>query len=311
MSVDLSLVIPTLNSARQIRHTLLAIEAALHDSDMTTEVIVVDDGSVDGTWGVLAELAKSHKTVFELKAIRLRRNVGQHSSTLCGLQASRGTYIVTLDDDLQNDPAEIPAALKFLIDSGKEAVIVCYETHEKSFVRRLASKCTHLLVRTVFQPPPGIKSSPFRIMNRAVVTRICNTRKPKPFITGELFLATSSIANFVGIHGRRTSGRSNYRIRHLIALFSTILFAYTTKPTLAAIKGSLILSSCLFGWGTYVFISQVSQSETVPGYASTMIIVSLIGSSLLFVIGLVLKSLSFAISELLGPMQFDIAEKTS
>lgn len=310
MSAYLSVVIPTLNSVQYIERTVVAVQAALSETGMTTELIVVDDGSVDGTWQILLELTKLFRTPVEMKAIRLQKNVGQHASTLCGLRASRGKYIVTIDDDLQNDPAEIPAVLAHLIASGMDAIIVRYETFEKSFVRRLGSRIMQLLLKSVFRPPPGITSSPFRVMKRSVVTQISATTKSKPFITGELFLATSLITNFSGTHKKRISGPSNYKFRQLLTLCSTILFAYSIKPTLATIKASFLLSFSFLVWGTYVFINQMGRNETVPGYASTMIIVSIIGASILLVLGFVLKSLTSALTDLQKPAQFNIAERT-
>jgi glycosyltransferase involved in cell wall biosynthesis len=310
MTTHLSVVIATLNSAQNIERTLAAVQAAVSETGMTTEIIVVDDGSVDETWQILLKLTQLFEAPVELKAIRLQKNVGQHASLLCGLRASSGRYIVTLDDDLQNDPAEIPAALVHLIASGMDAVIISYETFEKSFVRILGSRIIQFMIKSVFRPPPGITSSPFRIMKQSVVNQISATSKSRPFITGELFLATSLIANFSGIHKKRISGSSNYKLRQLLTLCSTIFFSYSLKPVFASIKASFVLALSLFFWGTYVVINQMGRGETVPGYASTMIIISIIGASILLVLGLVLKSLTIALMDLQKPSQFNIAERT-
>ena len=309
MSRSISIVVPTINSAHFIADTLAAIEEALQTADFTTEVIFIDDASTDSTWQVLVELAGISRAATQVRAIRLRKNVGQHASILCGLRESKGDYVITIDDDLQNDPSEISGALDYLISSDVDVVVVSYESFKKSLIRKLGSVLIQLLVKSIFQPPPNIQSSPFRLIKRPIVEKICATAKPKPFITGEIFLATSSIANFKGVHFKK-KGRSNYKFRQIISLCSTILFSYSTKPTLLAIKTSLFVSTSLLAWGTYVSIAYTVRSEMVPGYASTMFVVSLVGSSVLLVVGLAVKSLSVALSELLRPAQFDISGKT-
>lgn len=310
MVISISIVIPTMNSSRFIGETLEAIDKAIQATHFTTEVIFVDDASTDDTWQVLLELAESSRAALQVRAIRLRKNVGQHASILCGLRDSKGDYVITLDDDLQNDPSEIAGALDYLISSNVDVVVVSYKSFEKSFIRKLGSKLIRLLVKIVFQPPPNIQSSPFRLIKRPIVEKVCATAKLKPFITGEIFLATSSIANFEGVH-RKKKGQSNYKFRQIISLCSTILFSYSTKPTLLAIKTSLIVSTSLFAWATYVLISNTIRSEKLPGYASTTLIISLVGSSVLLVVGLAVKSLSTTMSELLRPAQFEIFGKTS
>ena len=105
---DLSLVIPLLNEEESLRPLMEQIRGVLASQDRTYEVIFIDDGSTDGSLAVLEDL---HNTYPEVKVIQFRRNFGKAAAYTAGFQRARGTYIITMDADLQDDPAEIPNLL--------------------------------------------------------------------------------------------------------------------------------------------------------------------------------------------------------
>ena len=105
---DLSLVIPLLNEEESLRPLMEQIRGVLATQDRTYEVIFIDDGSTDGSIAVLEDL---HNTYPEVKVIQFRRNFGKAAAYTAGFQRARGTYIITMDADLQDDPAEIPNLL--------------------------------------------------------------------------------------------------------------------------------------------------------------------------------------------------------
>ncbi len=105
---DLSLVIPLFNEAESLRPLMRQIRRALADHGLTYEVLFIDDGSTDGSITVLEDLHNAHA---EVKVIQFRRNFGKAAAYTAGFQRARGTYVITLDADLQDDPAEIPNLL--------------------------------------------------------------------------------------------------------------------------------------------------------------------------------------------------------
>jgi glycosyltransferase involved in cell wall biosynthesis len=113
---EVSVVIPLLNEEQSLRELTDGISRAL--ADTTFEIIFVDDGSDDGSWKVISELAALNRNI---KGIRLRRNYGKSDALQAGFEVVRGDYVVTMDADLQDDPAEIPAMLQMLRD-GSELV---------------------------------------------------------------------------------------------------------------------------------------------------------------------------------------------
>ena len=114
MIIDLSIVVPLFNEEESVEKLLSGILDVLRKTDFSFEVIFVDDGSSDGMWNIILELKKKAP---ELKAIKFRRNYGQTSAMVAGFDHAEGNIIVTMDGDLQNDPADIPKLLEH-IDQG-------------------------------------------------------------------------------------------------------------------------------------------------------------------------------------------------
>ena len=112
-SAGLSVVIPTYNSVEFLHELVDRIEPVLTASGERFELVLVNDGSIDRTWEVIEQLRGARPW---LRSIDLARNCGQHNALLCGLRAAKYRVIVTLDDDLQNPPEEIPKLLAALDD---------------------------------------------------------------------------------------------------------------------------------------------------------------------------------------------------
>jgi glycosyltransferase involved in cell wall biosynthesis len=104
-TTDLTLVIPLLNEEESLKPLMQQIRDVLVDRDLTYEILFIDDGSTDGSMNVLEEL---HNTYPEVQVIQFRRNFGKAAAYTAGFQRARGTYVITMDADLQDDPAEIP-----------------------------------------------------------------------------------------------------------------------------------------------------------------------------------------------------------
>ncbi len=124
MFVDVSVVIPVYNSARFLPNLVARLMSVLQTETPQFEIILVDDGSTDGSWDVLSELWTRYPS--HVMAIQLMRNYGQHNALMCGFRQARGQYIVTMDDDLQNPPEEIPKLLSAIRRSGVDLVYGVY-----------------------------------------------------------------------------------------------------------------------------------------------------------------------------------------
>ena len=117
---ELSVVIPVYRSRETIAPLVERLLAVVRQVPVTAEIILVNDGSPDDTWSVVHQVQQAHP--HEVLAINLMRNFGQHNALMCGFRHARGEYVVTMDDDLQNPPEEIPKLLQYIRQTGLDLV---------------------------------------------------------------------------------------------------------------------------------------------------------------------------------------------
>jgi len=120
LNTDLSIVIPVFRGAATIASVVEGVIDCLRAAGMSGEIILVDDGSPDETWQVLKDLHAEFPNI--VRAIRLMRNFGQHNAIVCGLRHATGEYIVTMDDDGQHPPEELPKLIRAIEESGADVV---------------------------------------------------------------------------------------------------------------------------------------------------------------------------------------------
>lgn len=118
-SPALSIIVPLYNEEANVEPLWSALEHALSPAGLDYEVLLVDDGSTDGTFEAAAALARSHR---EVRVVKLRRNYGQTPAMAAGMEQARGEVLVTMDGDLQNDPEDIPRFLATL-EQGFDIVV--------------------------------------------------------------------------------------------------------------------------------------------------------------------------------------------
>jgi len=141
--MQLSLVIPVMNEERNIQPMVQAIHAALDDQSLDYEVVFVDDGSTDNTISAIVSLNAS-----EVRTVVLNKNYGQTSAMAAGIDEAKGEFIVTLDGDLQNDPADIPAMIEKLEKEDVDVVAgIRAERKDGMFFRKVPSKIANALIR--------------------------------------------------------------------------------------------------------------------------------------------------------------------
>ena len=147
--VDVSVVVPVYNSEDTLDSLIVRLEAVFSAIGRTFEVVFVDDGSRDGSWPVLERIKAARAET--VTAVQLMRNFGQHNALMCGFRHCRGAFVITMDDDLQNPPEEIPKLLN-AIDAQKLDLVYGVEAeknHENW--RNLGSAVTRYFYRSVFK----------------------------------------------------------------------------------------------------------------------------------------------------------------
>lgn len=215
----LSVVIPTFNSERTIEATVDRIVSSLIASGRSFEVVVVDDGSADGTWEVLRRLTEQSPNVV---AVRHRRNYRQHAATMSGLRISSGQYVVTMDDDLQQDPRDI-AHLLAKAGEGHDLVIARYRRKQHAAYIRFASAIVTRVNRMLFRLPPNHVMTSFKLIERAVANRMIAHEPADPYLGGLALMCSVNPGNVLVEHHPSARGHSVYSLRGRVRLFLTML----------------------------------------------------------------------------------------
>jgi len=222
-----SIVIPTFQSFNHISTTIERTTAAMEVSNYEFEILIIDDGSSDNTWGAINHEATKNPKV---SCYQLDRNYGQHAATLCGLRNALGDFIVTMDDDLQHNPTHIRSLVDHLIIEDLDLVIAEFNAVEKSLIRRLGTITVNRFVSRSLGKRRAVKLSAFRAFTKNVNMKVTATKNPKPYITGELLLASTRIRNLKLEHEKRNFGSSTYTVKSLTKLFVRIILNYSLLP---------------------------------------------------------------------------------
>lgn len=270
-SYTYSVVIPVFNSEQIVGDTVDQVVAVFTAAGLDHEVILVNDGSRDGSWDVIAEKAR---TIPHVVAIDLLHNYGQHHANLVGLRESTGDYVITMDDDLQNPPDQ---AL-LLIDeamTGKDVVFGQFERKQAAGYRRLGTRAISAMNRRIFGQPPDLEVSNYRILRRDVVDRICASQTAYPYITGQALIYSRNRSNVMVRHEPRRVGSSNYSLVRILRLVLTILFSYSSFPLrfAAGVGFAIAVLSFLLG-GIYVLLGVLGETQ-VQGWTTLVVLLSI------------------------------------
>jgi len=231
-NIELSIVIPVFNETENIKPLIIKLSEVLDKTGKNCEIIMVDDGSTDNSFEVMRELCDSYK---KLRIIRFRRNFGQTSAFSAGFDLARGGIVVTLDADLQNDPADIPKLLEEL-DKGYDIVSGWRKKRFDNFLtRQLPSRIANYIISKI----TGVTLHDYGCSLKAYRSEVIKNIK----LYGEMHRFIPAIASWMGVqvsevevnHAPRVSGKSSYgfmrTVRVILDLITVkFLLGYSTKP---------------------------------------------------------------------------------
>lgn len=293
----ISVVVPAFNSESFVQVTLDRIITSLETMGNPFELVIINDGSSDGTWKVLQKLALIDTRII---AINLLKNYGQHSALMCGLRHSSGRYVVTMDDDLQNPPEEIPRMLNYCVAGDFDLVIGEFKEPKKARFRMYGTNVVNRVVTRVFDKPPDLKLSTFRVIRRDVVERVCQSTNPTPYITGELLFAAASISNLEVRHDERIVGKSTYNPFRILELMRRITFSYSIDLLRIACRLGTMSSVFAFVLSIVMTIRGMILNGVVPGWTSMVTTISFFSGIIILLLSMIGEYLSVVLLQTLG-----------
>jgi len=280
---SVSVVVPVYNSENTLNELCKRLVSVLRSCSSTFEIILVDDGSHDASWDRCVQIAEEMSHVLALK---LMKNYGQHNALLCGIRLAKYEVIVTLDDDLQNPPEEIPSLLEQLA-RGFDVVYGTPQSQQHGFWRNRASQITKLVLKRAMGASVARQISAFRAFR--IQLRDAFTDYRGSFVSIDVLL-TWATRRFTAVrvrHMARAVGESNYTVGRLLTHAVNMMTGFSTLPLQLA---SIIGFACAL-LGAIVLIYVVGrvliQGVSVPGFAFLASIVAIFSGAQLFSIGII------------------------
>jgi undecaprenyl-phosphate 4-deoxy-4-formamido-L-arabinose transferase len=279
---SISVIVPVYGSAKILPDLVLALEPVLKELTQTFEVIFVDDDSPDNAWEVLTNLSAQYRWV---KTIRLMRNFGQHNALLCGIRAASHEIIVTMDDDLQHPPTEIPKLLSALTDD----IDVVYGPPEKEqhgIWRDLASQMTKMVLKSTMGAENARNVSAFRAFRTHLRRAFDSFQGPSANLDVLLTWGTRRFTLVRVRHDPRHSGKSNYTLAKLIKHALNMITGFSTIPLqLASFLGFLCT-----GFGILILLWVVGrlalEGGSPPGFPFLASTIAIFSGAQLFALGI-------------------------
>ena len=243
-SGSLSVVVPIYNGAATVDLLVERLTAALRADGRRFEIILVNDGSHDDSWNRIEALAQQSDVV---RGIDLMRNYGQHNALLCGIRAARHEFVVTMDDDLQHPPEEIPRLL-VKAEEGFDVVYGVLARERHGWLRTLASRCTKLVLEHAMEVRSATDSSAFRLFRTVLRDAFAGYQSPYSSIDVLLSWSTTRFGSVAVRHDPRHAGTSGYRLRTLVRHGFNMLTGYSALPlqmaTLVGFTSAVVRCRC-------------------------------------------------------------------
>jgi len=284
MQCELSIVIPVYRSESILPALAQRLQQALQPlyGDLF-EVILVNDCSPDRSWNAMTALAATYPW---LKAVNLRKNVGQHNAIMAGLRLASGRYIVTMDDDLQHSPDDVPELLRALGES-HDVCYAAFRSKRHALWKRLGSKFNDLVANRLLGKPKGLYLSPFKAMVSGIRDEVVKFTGPHVYLDGLILSSTSRITTIEIEHHERLDGQSGYSLRKSISLWLKMATSFSLIPLRIASMTGIAFSMLGFVLALAFIIQRFTINAMPIGWSSLMVSAMILGGIQLLALGII------------------------
>jgi undecaprenyl-phosphate 4-deoxy-4-formamido-L-arabinose transferase len=279
----LSVVVPVYNSEQALPALCNRLATVLPEVAAKHELILVNDGSRDASWSVIEKLCERYPWIH---GINLMRNYGQHNALLCGMRTAAFDVIVTMDDDLQHPPEELPVLLNRLSE-GHDVVYGTPIEEQHGFLRGVASRVTKMVLQGAMGAETATKVSAWRAIRRDVCRAFADYQNSFVSIDVLLTWGTTRFSWVRVRHDPRTIGQSNYTVGKLVRHALNMMTGFSTLPLqLASMVGFFFT---LFGVAVlaYVLGRYFLQGTSVAGFPFLASVIAIFSGAQLFALGII------------------------
>ena len=281
--MNISVIVPVYNSEIMLPELVSRLQPVLDSIAVAFELVLVNDGSRDRSWEVISRLAQENSWV---RGINLMRNYGQHNALLCGIRAAQYDVVVTMDDDLQHPPEEIPALFQ-KITEGYDVVYGTPLTEQHGIWRNITARITKLPLRGIIDTKIARNASAFRAFRSHLRDAFAHYKSPFVSIDVLLSWGTTRFSAVPVNRNPRRAGMSNYTIRKLASHVLDMITGFSTWPLRVA---SLVgFGFTLFGFAVLIYVigRYLIEGGSVAGFPFLASIIAIFSGAQLFALGII------------------------
>ncbi len=284
----ISYVIPCYRSENTIESVIDEIMSTMAREDLKSysyEIILVNDGSPDNTWEKIKEICNGPKKD-HVTGINLAKNFGQHAAIMAGLRATKGEYVICLDDDGQT-PADEADKLIAAAENGADVAYARYSNKKHSIFRNFGTAMNEWMAGVMLGKPKDLYVSSYFIVRRFVVDEMIKYESSYPYVIGLVLRTTRNVVNVDVTHRKREVGQSGYTFSKLLGLWINGFTAFSIKPLRIATMSGAIFAFLGFLYGIYTIIKKFVNPNVPVGFSAMMSAIIFIGGMIMLMLGMI------------------------
>ncbi len=279
----LSVVSPVYGCSGTVIELFLRIKNTLEPENISFELVLVDDGSPDGSWPVIEELTGRDERV---KGIQLSRNFGQHNAISAGLDHSSGDWVVVMDCDLQDRPEEILRLYRKALE-GYDIVLGRRQERKDNFIKKMMSSAFYKALSYLTRTPQDSTIGNFGIYRSSVIDAVCNLGDQQRFFPTMVRWVGFTSTSINIEHSRREIGKTSYSFRKTLNLALDVMIAFSDRPLKLIIKVGFLMAALSLLYTVITLFRYAVGDIKVLGYTSLIVSIWFLSGVIILILGII------------------------
>lgn len=282
MPLDVSVVIPVLDERDGLPELARRLGAVMDALESTWEVVLVDDGSTDGSFEVMIKLQAADD---RFRAVRLSRNFGHQIAISAGLEHSRGRAVIIMDADLQDPPEVIPSLLEKWNEGFEVVYAVRSERDGESRTKLTTARWFYRLMGRMGEISIPVDAGDFRLVDRRAVDAVTAMPEHRRYLRGLFAWVGFDQTGVQYVREARQTGETKFSMRKMLAFAADGIVSFSTAPLRVALTLGFLVAGLSFLGAVLGGVAKIADVFVVPGWASLVAVIGFLGGVQLMVLG--------------------------
>ncbi|MFO7636471.1 MAG: glycosyltransferase family 2 protein [Clostridia bacterium] len=279
-----SVVIPLYNEEEVVQECILRVLRVMEAVDGDYEIIFVNDGSSDATSALVREACgKNHR----IRLIDFSRNFGHQTAITAGMDHAAGDAVIVMDADLQDPPETIPLMIEKFLEGYDVVYAVRTKREGETFFKKLTARLFYRFLKAMCSIDIPVDTGDFRLLGRRVVNVMKNLTERNRYVRGLVAWVGFNQAKVEYTREKRFAGKTKYPLRKMLQLSVDGITSFSTKPLKLSINIGIFMAFAGFLYAVYVVIMRLAGSTMQTGWASTVVLILVVGGIQLIMLGII------------------------